>query len=114
MYGYSDDLVEVEGVSQALDRSDLLEVGECDVSASDNGGEYPVLLDENCGIAVFRFVGLLIKARWNGIWSFEVTFNTEDDEFPSYPIRLIRSDECSYSMELQIDTPELTPIVRIS
>ena len=102
-WGSSDDLVEVEGCTHALDLTDHGQDSDTHAMGRDNTAEYNVYNEATFQIA--NNPEALVKARYNedGIWVFTVVFKQQGI---NYPNRIYHSGNNDYSMELEIMVPD--------
>jgi hypothetical protein len=93
MYGASDDLIECEGVHGTEEFNVCAETGQA----------HATFLLGNA---------LRIHAIYDGCWCFAVGLIDEDIPLPDWPIRILNSTKCSYSVALEIDVPDGTLLAR--
>lgn len=48
----------------------------------------------------------VVRSIYDGTWSFAIGMVDEDRAWPDFPVRVVKSDVCPYSMALEIEVPE--------
>lgn len=87
VFGASDDLVESHGITGA-DEFNAIDGGRLFISSSEGA------------------LHLWCFYTPAGTWAVGVSQIDEDAATPSWPIRIVQSSECRYSMQLEIDCPD--------
>ena len=125
IYGYSDDLVEFEGVLSATDETldpsdyyaDEFESAK-NVMGPGDGAEFNVILRDD-ELAVFQ-IGpdpgeefaygctqtILLEARYDGRWSFAPAQLDYTNKFPDWDVAISQSEESDNSTKVTILLPE--------
>lgn len=100
--GASDDLVEISGAPGADEVDPHRIDGEWNVLAWQSGeGHWSGAWDIVAGTERLR-----VHAIYDGTWSFAPGLVSEDDELPSWEVRVSPSEECGYSVKLTVVAPE--------
>lgn len=93
-YGYSDDLVEVDGTDRSMGEPDEFDPYEKPAAMT-------VIDDEGTGlVVVVHLVGQ------TGTWSVGIAPLDEGHPLPDWPMRWAIRSDCVHSAELQIDAPD--------
>lgn len=113
MYGYSDDLVEVEGVSSARDITDHEQDGDDYPEASGNRAEYNIY--KPASFVINNQIRVEAQYTPIGTWVFAPGLVEDGAEWPNWPVRLSAFPDNDYAMQLEIDIPddEEARIVRV-
>ena len=106
MYGTSDDLFEVFGVSSALDTTDHGQDGDRYPMSSNGSAEFPIYNERTLFVLGDR---VSIRPVYDGNWSFGLgIYDPEFNEpgYPDWPTSIRQSEDCHYSVEITIEVPE--------
>ena len=104
-WGASDDLIEVEGCTYAIDHT--LNEDE-QVNGPNNTAEFTVYNDAIFMVTAGRAGQIFVTATYSnlGLWIFSAYQINEDNPYPDdWVTTLAQSATSSYSMELSIDIP---------
>ena len=99
MFGYSDDLVECEGIP-GCDEFDVWHNG-------DSRGKFVVSDGQQA---------ICIHALYCGSWAFAITSENDRDDYrtmPDWPVRRSFGKDCDYSETIEIDVPDNAVLRRV-